>query len=197
MVNFACRLLVEALDPAGAWEGGVGLGRGEAHVCREGFALALQWSLEARQGGVIIAAIDHGVVVSLVLLFLSFLFLLLFSLLLLFLLLLLLLVVVVVVVVLLVLVVLAVMVVVLLLAVVMMVVVLLFSLSKACASPPLPPPVAFLHMLGHSPKASVEANKTNANKTNTLGESRLCHSSPSATMNARIRTESERTRLKP
>ena len=195
MVNFACRLLVEALDPAGAWEGGVGLGRGEAHVCREGFALALQWSLEARQGGVIIAAIDHGVVVSLVLLFLSFLFLLLLSLLLLFLLLLLLLLVVVVV--LLVLVVLAVMVVVLLLAVVMMVVVLLFSLSKACASPPLPPPVAFLHMLGHSPKASVEANKTNANKTNTLGESRLCHSSPSATMNARIRTESERTRLKP
>ncbi|CAM9815745.1 unnamed protein product, partial [Laminaria digitata] len=47
VVNFACRLLAEAIEPGGSWEGGVGkeMGGG-AQVTREGFALALQWSLE-------------------------------------------------------------------------------------------------------------------------------------------------------
>ena len=50
VVNFACRLLVEALDPADIWQSGVGKGIGKAQVTREGFALALQWSLEVSEG---------------------------------------------------------------------------------------------------------------------------------------------------
>lgn len=60
VVNFACRLLAEALDPAGACEGGDGKGMGGAQVSREGFALALQWSLEVTGRVVITAAIDCG-----------------------------------------------------------------------------------------------------------------------------------------
>lgn len=46
VANLACRLLVEALDPRAEGGGSGGGGRGDLHATREGFALALTWSLE-------------------------------------------------------------------------------------------------------------------------------------------------------